>query len=182
MDKHLLFCSRLSLAAITALVLTLSSSIVNAQEERDVAPGEVERSTAYHSDDDELEWWQQVIFWIPLRVVDFIDIFRADAGIGFAAGGVLRATPHAQVGYRTLMPASMRAGLFGRKVPFLVETHDEYGVGEDFTVSPDREICPGEVGIGADLILGGYLGICFDEAADFFAGLILLDPKDDDGW
>lgn len=126
-------------------------------------------------------WWQQAFLWIPNRVADFIDIFRVDVGVGPSAGAVLRITEYGQLGYRQMMPGSLRIGDFGRRLPLVVEASNEFGAGPGFKNSKDREVCPGEVGAGLDLLLvGAYGGICFDELADFVAGIFMADFKDDD--
>lgn len=126
-------------------------------------------------------WWEQALLWVPNRIADFIDIFRVDLGVGPAVGGVVRVTKYGQLGYRMMMPASFRGGLFGRKVPVLVESSNEFGVGPLYVNSSDREVCTGELGLGLDvLVLGGYGGICVEEVADFVAGLFLIDLRDDD--
>lgn len=114
-------------------------------------------------------------------MVDFFDIFRADVGVGPSTGGVVRLSRYAQLGYRTMHPFSLRAGLMGRSLPVVVETDNEFGVGPAFHTSRDRNVCKGELGLGLDLlIVGGYVGVCVDEAADFVAGLLLFDPLGDD--
>lgn len=124
---------------------------------------------------------RQIALWLPNRILDLIDIFRIDLGVGPAAGGVIRITPHAQAGIRTMAPTSLRVGDFGRDVPFKLEHSNEFGIGPAFVQSKDREVCPGEVGIGLDLFLiGGYGGLCFDELADFVGGIFTYDMKDDD--
>lgn len=126
-------------------------------------------------------WWAEALLWIPNRALDFIDIFRVDVGVGPAAGGVVRFTEYGQAGFRTMMPASVRVGDFGRELPVRVETSNEIGVSPAFKQSKDRDVCPGEVGVGADLFLvGAYGGVCLDEVIDFVAGIFFLDPKDDD--
>jgi len=126
-------------------------------------------------------WWEQALWWIPNRLADLLDIFRLDIGAGPALGGVVRVTRVGQVGYRMMMPVSIRAGLFGREVPILVEHSNEFGVGPLYVASADRQICAAEVGAGLDLfIVGGYGGICFEEVADFVAGLFFIDLRDDD--
>jgi len=125
-------------------------------------------------------WWEHVLLWIPNRVVDFFDIFRVDVGAGPAIGGVLRLTKYAQVGYRQVAPFSLRVGDFGRKAPLLIETSNEFGIGPAYINSKDRKICNGEIGIGADLLLGAYVGFCSEQLLDFAAGLFFLDPSNDD--
>lgn len=110
-------------------------------------------------------WWEQALLWVPNRIADLLDIFRVDIGVGPAVGGVVRVTKYGQVGYRMMMPASFRGGLFGRKVPVLVESSNEFGVGPLYVNSSDRTVCTVELGLGLDvLILGGYGGICVEEA------------------
>jgi hypothetical protein len=80
-----------------------------------------------------------------------------------------------------MMPVSVRGGLFGREVPVLVESSNEFGVGPLYVNSADRKVCTGELGLGLDIFLiGGYGGICVEEVADFVAGIFFLDLRDDD--
>ena len=78
---------------------------------------------------EEHHWWAQVLLWPPNRVLDFIDIFKLDVGIGPTAGVVIRVTQWGQAGYRQPIPFSLRGGLFGRRMPFLIETSNEIGLG-----------------------------------------------------
>jgi len=125
-------------------------------------------------------WWAQALLWIPNRVLDLIDVFRIDVGAGPAVGGIVRITRHGQAGYRRMLPFSLRVGDFGRSSPIIIETDDELGVGDSFRPSGDRTLCRGEIGLGLDLGLGAYAGICPAELVDFFAGLIFIDPESDD--
>jgi hypothetical protein len=126
-------------------------------------------------------WWAAVLLWGPNRVMDFIDIFRVDIGIGPAIGAVGRISKFAQFGYRHVGELSVRTGLFGRNQPFMVERGDEYGIGPGFVASAQRRVCPGEIGVGADLLIAGaYVGVCVDQALDFIAGLVFIDVDDDD--
>jgi hypothetical protein len=125
--------------------------------------------------------WVNVALWIPNRLMDLLDIFRADLGLGPSYGGVVRLTRYAQGGYRSMAPGSFRLGFFGRAAPYLNESSDEYGIGPYYQESLDREVCPGEIGFGADVLLAGvYGGVCVDELADFAAGLFFIDLKGDD--
>lgn len=124
--------------------------------------------------------WTQILLWIPNRIMDAWDIFRIDIGAGPAVGGVVRLSEHGQMGYREISPFSVRVGAFGRSAPVKVETANEFGIGPGYVSSKDRKVCPGEVGIGLDLVIGGYVGICADELLDFAAGIFFLDVKDDD--
>ena len=126
-------------------------------------------------------WWGHVLLWVPNRILDLIDIFRVDVGVGPSVGAVVRVTEYAQAGYRQMAPASLRVGDFGRQMPVIVEASNEIGVSPLFKQSKDRSLCPGEVGAGADLLLvGAYGGVCLDEAVDFLAGIFFIDLKDDD--
>lgn len=125
--------------------------------------------------------WAQVLLWLPNRVLDLIDVFRFDVGVGPSFGAVVRVTKYGQVGFREVMPASIRVGDFGRQMPFLLETSNEFGVGPAYVDSADRKVCDGEIGLGADaLVAGAYAGVCVDEFADFVAGIFFIDLKDDD--
>ena len=123
---------------------------------------------------------RQVLLWFPNRILDFIDVFRVDLGVGLAAGAVVRVTEYGQAGYRQMLPLSVRVGDFGREVPIMFEHGNEIGIGPAFLPSSQRPVCPGEVGIGADLVVGAYVGVCFDELADFALGIFTVDFKSDD--
>ncbi len=126
-------------------------------------------------------WWAEVLLYIPNRVLDLIDVFRVDVGIGASVGGVVRVTEYAQAGYRQMMPVSLRVGDFGRHFPVVVESSNEIGISPAFKQSADRDVCTAELGLGLDvLIIGGYGGVCLDELADFVGGIFLVDFKGDD--
>lgn len=125
-------------------------------------------------------WWSSVLLWVPNRVLDFIDIFRVDVGAGSAFGAVGRITKYGQFGYRQIAPLSVRVGLMGRRLPVMVEHSSEFGIGPGFVASHDRKVCKGEIGLGADLLVGAYLGICTEEVLDFVAGIFFLDVSGDD--
>lgn len=130
---------------------------------------------------EEREWWMEVIWWLPNRLLDLVDVFKVDVGVGPAYGAGVKVTEYGQAAYRKMDPFSFRIGAFGRQAPVMVETSDEIGIGPNMQMSLDRQVCPGELGIGADLFLfGGYAGICLDELVDFSAGLFFIDLLDDD--
>ncbi len=122
----------------------------------------------------------KILLWVPNRVLDFIDIFKFDVGAGPAVGGVIRISRYAQAGFRTVAPLSVRVGLMGRRLPFMVETSSEIGVSPAFKQSHDRDVCAAEIGLGVDLFLGVYGGVCLDETFDFISGLFLVDLQGDD--
>ena len=123
----------------------------------------------------------KVLLWIPNRIIDLLDVVHIDVGVGPSFGAVVRATDSGQVGYRVMSPASLRAGLNGRNLPIFIERGMEVGMGPTFVNSFGRDVCPGELGAGVDLfLLGGYGGICFDEALDFVVGIFGFDMMEDD--
>lgn len=126
-------------------------------------------------------WWSEVLLYVPNRVLDLIDIFRIDVGVGPSVGAVVRVTEYGQVGFREMVPGSLRVGDLGRRFPVMIETSNEFGIGPAYVESSQRKVCPGEVGVGGDvLVAGAYGGVCLDEVVDFLAGLVLIDLKDDD--
>ena len=125
--------------------------------------------------------FKKVLWWFPNRVLDFVDIFRIDVGVGSSFGAAVRVTKYGQVAYRSVAPFSVRAGLMGRRAPIMVENSSEIGVGPFFIASKNRDITPLEIGAGADLFLiGAYGGFSVDEFADFIGGIFMYDFKEDD--
>ena len=126
-------------------------------------------------------WYEEVLLWIPNRLADLLDVVKVDAGVGPALGGVVRVTKYGQVGARGFAPGSLRVGLMGRRAPVMFESSFEGGVGPAFLESGDRTICEGETGVSIDLlIVGGSIGLCWDEVIDLLGGIVLLDPEQDD--
>lgn len=170
------------LAALLALAC-LSASPVSAEpnDEIDASPHKPWGEFTVDTKEESAPWWEAVLLWVPNRILDFIDIFRVDVGAGPSFGAVARITKYGQVGYRTMSPASVRIGDFGRKLPVLVERTNEFGAGPGFLGSKDRSVCPGEIGVGADIfIVGAYGGFCVEEIIDFAAGLFFFDLQKDD--
>lgn len=130
--------------------------------------------------DEELPIWAEVLLWPVNRVLDLIDVVRLDAGIGTSRGGVVRLSRYANIGERNVAPGSLRLGVFGRDLPIRLEEQDEGGAFSDYRFSADREVCSAEFGLGLDLIVGGYVGLCLDELPDLAGGIFFLDPSDDD--
>lgn len=123
----------------------------------------------------------KILLWLPNRVLDLIDVVKLDVGVGPMVGGVVRITKYGQVGFRGVAPATLRAGAMGRRAPVMIERANEMGIGPAFLESPDRIICPGELGVGLDFIfVGAYAGICVDELVDFVGGIFTADIKEDD--
>jgi hypothetical protein len=146
-----------------------------------VSPKEAWRDLEAVQTNEGTPWWAEVLLYIPNRVLDLIDVFRVDVGVGASVGGVVRVTKYAQGGYRQMLPVSLRVGDFGRQFPLIVETSNELGISPAFKQSADRDICDAEIGLGLDvLLIGGYGGLCLDEVADFVGGIFLVDFKGDD--
>ncbi|MCC6932077.1 MAG: hypothetical protein IT292_02335 [Deltaproteobacteria bacterium] len=122
-----------------------------------------------------------VLMYVPNRILDFFDIFRVDVGLGGSYGGVLRLSEPLQMGIRKFPIGSMRIGLHGRQWPVFFEDKGEYGFGPDFHNTPQRKVTPVEIGVGVDLIVpAAYVGISFDELADFVLGIFTYDMSGDD--
>ena len=130
--------------------------------------------------ESEQTFLRALLWYIPNRVVDLFDIFRADVGVGPAAGVVIRATRYGQVGGRIIHPTDIRLGLRGREFPYFLERDEEYGFGPNFEQSSQRHVTPFEIGVGVDLGVGAYVGISLDELVDFLGGFIFIDVKNDD--
>ena len=138
------------------------------------------RHSAVMPTESEQNVMRKILWYIPNRVIDLIDVFRLDVGAGPAAGVVVRATRYGQVGARGIYPLAGRIGLRGRRVPVFLERDEEYGIGPHFHQSRQRQVTPYEIGVGIDLGVGAYAGISLDELADFFAGFVFIDLSNDD--
>lgn len=187
-----LFVSRcLLLSAISAVLLPPSFVAVThaqspSEQEGVETPVLLGQEYDEHSSDTSATpqakpFWKKVILFLPNRLLDAIDIVKADVGVGPATGAVVRVTTWGQAGYRSFAPGSLRVGLRGRHMPVFFERSAELGIGPVFMQSHDREVTPLEVGAGVDVLLvGAYLGVSIDELFDFFGGWVGLDFKDDD--
>lgn len=130
---------------------------------------------------DEHSTFEAIVLYIPNRMLDLIDVVKADVGIGPATGVVLRGTKFVQAGLRAVAPFSLRLGARGRYLPLWLESSSEIGVSPAFRQSSDRVVGAGEFGAGVDLLLvGAYLGVDFLELGDFILGLFTIDLKEDD--
>jgi hypothetical protein len=151
------------------------------EEYTDFSKSGSSKSASKKSNKEDRSFLVSALLYIPSRVLDILDIFRFDVGVGPAVGAVVRVTPHAQAGMRLLMPVSLRAGLRGRKSPVFIEHTSEMGVGPLYLDSAQREPTPLEIGAGVDLFLVGfYLGISIDSIFDAVLGFVGIDISDDD--
>ena len=133
------------------------------------------------SEKEEHSILHKILMWLPNRIMDVIDIFRFDVGVGPSFGGVVRVTKYGQLAFRGAAPVSVRVGNFGRRPPVMLETSNEIAFGPSFVESRDRDVCIGEIGVGADLfVAGAYGGVCVDQIADLIAGIFFIDLSGDD--
>ncbi len=183
--SHILILCLSALLSLAVPVASLAQSSydmeVSEEETRtvEVSPKRGWGSSDFVEEDDALPFWAEALLWPVNRLLDFIDVFRADLGVGPAYGGVLRLTRYGQMGYREMAPGSFRVGLLGRRAPILIETSSESGFGPWFAESKQRSICEAEVALGFDLgIAGAQAGRCFDELFEFLGGIVFLDPSD----
>ena len=172
-----------SLLCALLLILIIPQGALRADEASAIQLGEEysDHSKSRRAPQKERSLVTAGLLYLPNRLLDLLDIFRVDVGVGPSFGAVARVSKWGQVGYRDMSPLSVRVGLRGRRVPIFVERSAEFGIGPAFLSSPERDIRPLELGAGADLLLAGaYLGVSVDEFVDFFAGIIGFDPGDDD--
>lgn len=125
--------------------------------------------------------WKRVLWYLPNRVLDLLDVVHADVGVGPALGAVGRLGSYVQVGARGIIPpGSVRLGLMGRRAPLMIETASEFGVSPVFVDSADRKVDTLEIGLSADILFGLSLGLNLGEIPDFFAGFAGADFSGDD--
>jgi hypothetical protein len=123
--------------------------------------------------------WDVVLYYIPNRVLDFIDIGRLNLGVGCGFGFNVRATELAEIGFGQY--ETTRFGMKGRVLPVYEENIDEAGFAFLGYVNGCLQRDPTEV--GADLhvgVIGAQAAVSLAEAADFLVGFILIDLQHDD--
>ena len=181
-------CVCLSLLALSLMLFLCRTCPARADDEVSSGSGAIELGDEYTEFSKtrghrktEHSLGRSILLYIPNRVLDFIDIFRVDVGVGGATGAVVRVTKWGQAGMRVFTPASLRLGLRGRNSPIFLEHTSEFGVGPLYVASNERQTTPAEVGFGVDLfVVGGYAGVSLDGVADFVLGFFGLDLSDDD--
>lgn len=125
--------------------------------------------------------WKRVLWYLPNRVLDLLDVLHVDVGAGPALGAVGRLGSYVQAGARGIIPpGSVRVGLMGRRAPLMIETASEFGVSPVFVDSADRKVDTLEIGLSADVLLGASVGLNIGEIPDFFAGFVGADFSGDD--
>lgn len=120
-----------------------------------------------------------VLYYVPNRVLDAIDIGRASVGIGSGFGFNVRATELAEIGYGQY--STTRFGMKGRVMPVYDEKIDEAGIGFLGWVNGCLQRDPSEVGADLHLgVIGVQAAVSLVEAVDFVAGFALIDLQSDD--
>ncbi|MCX7625905.1 MAG: hypothetical protein N2Z21_06805 [Candidatus Sumerlaeaceae bacterium] len=120
-----------------------------------------------------------LLYYVPNRVLDFVDIFRLSVGVGVGYGVNVRLTELAEVGLGNY--ESTRFGMKGRILPIYEENIDEAGVAFLGFVNGCLQRDPTE--IGADLhvgVVGAQAAVSVAEAADFVVGFLMIDLQGDD--
>lgn len=122
---------------------------------------------------------QVLLYYVPNRALDFLDIWRLNVGFGCGFGVNVRATELAEIGFGQY--ETTRFGMKGRVLPVYEENIDEAGIAILGYVNGCLQRDPTEVGADLHLgIIGAQAAASLAEAADFFAGLILIDLQGDD--
>lgn len=130
----------------------------------------------------------KILLYIPNRIFDFLDIFRIRARVGPGFGASVRVTKYVATYLGAY--ATIYGGLPGPRMrkmprsPIGFETYNgatlsvldgtwDGGFGPDYS--------PSEIGVGIQLaVVGIDIGIDPVEIADFFAGILMFDIRDDD--
>lgn len=126
-----------------------------------------------------------VLWYIPNRIFDFIDIFRLRLRVGPGLAGDVRATSESEAFIGTY--SSLYLGLPGARgsatipSPIGIEAADEATDRYDSEDAVGPRYSPQEFGVGVHLgLIGGDIGVNFWEGWDFLAGFALVDPGQDD--
>jgi hypothetical protein len=124
-------------------------------------------------------WYDVILYYVPNRVLDLIDIARLNVGIGCGFGVNVRLTELAEIGFGQYQ--TTRFGMKGRVLPVYEENIDEAGIAFLGYVNGCLQRDPTEVGADLHLgIIGAQAAISLAEAADFVAGIVLIDLQGDD--
>jgi hypothetical protein len=128
------------------------------------------------------------LLYVPNRVLDLFDILRFRVRVGPGAAAGVRVTELAEIFVGSY--TSVYVGLPGPRMestvslPFGLESHNGVSASVvdatvDGGIGPNYS--PTEVAIGTQLLLLGFdIGIDPVEIADFAAGILTLDLRDDD--
>jgi len=130
----------------------------------------------------------KMLFYIPNRVLDLVDIFRLRAKVGPGISGTLQLTSVASfyAGTHNTVYAGLPGPRSAQKKPRPWGREKQKGIilfgvdaTDDSLFAPEHS--PSEIGLGLHiLIVGVDAGIDPVEIGDFLAGIIGRDPKGDD--
>lgn len=130
----------------------------------------------------------RLVFYVPNRILDVVDVFRLRARVGPGIAVGARATKVASGFVGTY--ASVYVGLPGprmRRIPRLPAGLESYNgiavsvadVATGAGAGPDYS--PTEFGVGAQLLIAGFdVGLDPYEILDFATGLVTIDLREDD--
>jgi len=128
---------------------------------------------------------REIVFYIPDRVFDLLDIFRVRVRVGPGLSAGVRATQLVS-GYAG-MHSSVFIGPYGprgaRKLPLPAGFEARAGVQASLVDLTDTGTYYDPLEVGAELqllLLGANVGIGFYEVLDFFTGFVFIDLVGDD--
>ncbi len=179
--------SALSSARSCVLVLCLALLAVSASTAHAVPPVQVPAETFMATEPSGLG--HRLLFWIPNRLFDLLDIVRLRVRVGPGISVSARATEAADVAIgthltvfvglpgprgerRISLPVGME-GYAGLELSVLETGNEDDGIGPRYG--------PTEIGAGAQVLLVGLdVGVEPYDALDFLAGILMFDPRGDD--
>ena len=133
-------------------------------------------------------WGQRILYYAPNRVMDFMDMFRARLRLGPGLAVNLRMTDYGAFYYGKYN--TVYVGLPGPRAPHRmrlpVGKESLNGIvlagvdaTDDTPHGPEYGAAEADVGVQL-LVVGAEAGVDAVEFIDFLAGLVFLDPRDDD--
>ena len=177
-----------SLAAAAALTISASPALAGGEiASRPMAPppammpppAPAPQAAPYNGQSTGNSLVDIVLYYVPNRVLDAIDIARVNIGIGCGFGFNIRATELAEIGYGQY--STTRFGMKGRVMPVYDEKIDEGGIGFLGWVNGCLQRDPSEVGADLHLgVIGAQAAVSLVEVVDFVAGFALIDLQGDD--
>ncbi len=132
--------------------------------------------------------WHSIVWYLPNRVLDFLDIFRARVrvGPGLAANARITDLADAYIGEYHTWYLGLPGPRMGQELGWFAGEEQEKGIkflGVDASDDLDNEpdYSPTEINLGLHLlIVGTELGFDPVELGDFLAGFFLIDAREDD--
>lgn len=124
--------------------------------------------------------FSKIVFYIPNVLLDFVDIFKLNVGVGPGFGIHAQATEPLQAGI--IFYDCVRIGLTGKRFDFWrYEDTQEIGICYAYHQKGDIKRNNSEIGgILHFLILGAEASINLEEIGDFISGIFFYDAKEDD--